>query len=703
MAALTGMAFVRTSASKVNRPARVRLGPGWKRRSFVSCGLALLVGCGPASIAAPDAGPGEGSDAAAADAAASDARLEAPPPTCELAQAPLARPATAHAVLVTPRGFLLGDARGLWRSTGVEERFERVTSLSSGSTVVVTLVRADDGAIFAGLGDGRIRMSRDEGEHWDDVAELPPGSRGRSAPRLHTDGARIVGTVDGFAGVEAVYELDRASGGWIEIVAGDPLEGWGHSGFTLVGVDGGALLATPNGYRSGGLFRLERGAARWERVEGMDGIGYSTVARRGDVVVVASPTGIWAEIDGAYRPALERELGHPLIVSTADGFLGVHSEGVLRSADGLAWDVEALADGSSRAPAVLSEHGGRVATVRGDLGALDGGFVSLSEDRGARWREPSIVSQGFERVATHGDRDGRIAYVSSYPTWSSFDPSTWRRGVWATFSWPLPYGASAVAISRDGAWACASTGCVHRTDDGEVGPTIAMPESPFAHEPTGAFVTRHGLFVSPRPYGTTCGVVQPGLVVLRDEADPTWEDASAGLRSWAPQCAGAPSVATVATMFELEGALWATQAEAYLTPPFPPVVLRSLDGGRRWRAMREDAELVALVRAEAGAFGLFRPGTIEVLDATGEVFAPAPVQPGAVVTDLVVLDGRLVAATADAHGSALWLSDDGAHSWAPLLVDPRIGPITDLDVHGSVLTIASRTSGLWEASGCFER
>ena len=62
------------------------------------------------------------------------------------------------------------------------------------------------------------------------------------------------------------------------------------------------------------------------------------------------------------------------------------------------------------------------------------------------------------------------------------------------------------------------------------------------------------------------------------------------------------------------------------------------------------------------------------------------------------LDGQLVAAT----GSWLWRSADGATSWEPLLDEPRIGPITALAVSDSVLTIASATSGLWEAHRCFE-
>lgn len=667
--------------------------------------IALLAGCDPAPIAiATDAGPAGSSDVATADASSADAPPEAPSPTCELVQAPLARPATAHTVLVTPGSIFIGDARGLWRSSRIDERFERVATLAHDATAVVTLARVDDGAIFAVLGDGSIATSRDEAERWETLAEMPPSSGGSSAPRLYTDGERVVGTVLGSGGVETLYDLDRATGSWIEIVAGEPAEGWGHSGFALVGVDSGSLLGTPNGYRTGGLFRLERGAARWEHVEGMDGNGYTTFARRGDVAVVASAAGIWAEIDGTYRPVLEEELGRPLIVPTADGFFGVHARGLLRSSDGIAWDVEAFGGGESRWPAVLSENGGGVATVRGDEGSFEGGVVSLSEDRGATWREPPIVSQGFERVSTHGDGEARIDYVSSYSTWSYYDASTWRPGgSWASFSWPLPYGASAVAMTDTGAWACAFTGCVHRTDDGEVGPTIAMPESPFAHEPTTAFSTSHGLFVSPRPYGTAGGVVQPGLVVLRDEVEATWQDASSGLRSWGPGAVGAPSVATVSSMLELDGVLWATQSQEYLPRPFQPVLLASIDGGRSWREMREGVELVALVRAEAGAFGLLRPDGIAALDAAGEAFAPVPTQPGAVVTDLVVLDGWLVAATRDARGSALWLSDDGARSWEPLLTDARIGPITDLDVHGSVLTIASRTSGLWEASGCFER
>jgi hypothetical protein len=656
-------------------------------------GILLLPGCGAPAIGA-DAGRGDPPDAGGGEAA----RREAPPPTCTLEQAPLAEPAVANAVLATPDHVFIGDGRGLWRTSGVGERFEHLTGSPPG--VYLTLTRVDDGAIFAVLGDGRVVWSWDEGEHWDEIDDLRPRASG--APRLYTDGARIVGAIFNVGGgVETIHDLDRATGGWAEIVAAEPVEGWGHSGFALVGVDRGALLATPNGSRSGGLFRLDRGAPRWVHVEGMDENGYSTFARRGDVAVVASPAGIWAEIDGSYRPALAQVLSHPILVPTADGFLGVHAGGVLRSADGIAWTVEPFVDGRVRAPALLSESGGCAAMLASIGRSFYPSDVSLSDDGGTSWRAPSIVSQTFERVAAHGEGADRIRYVSRWAGGSTFDPLTWRGGGWTSFAWPLPV-ATAVAMTGGGAWACAYTGCVHRTDDGEVGPTIAMLKSSYAYEPRTAFATSHGLFVSPRPYGTQCGAVQPGLIVLRDDTTGTWEDASAGLRSWTPACAGTPSVATVSAMHELDGALWATQAHAYLSLPFTPLVLRSIDGGRSWRAMREGVELVALVRAEAGAFGLFRPGVIEALDATGDTFAPAPAQPGDVVTDLVALEGWLVAATAGADDSALWLSDDGARSWKPLVTDARIGPITDLDAHGAVLTVAARRSGLWEASGCFQ-
>jgi hypothetical protein len=677
---------VLTAAIAALRSRARTAGYGW-------LGIALLVGCGGPATNTADAGTVDPADATM--------EPEASPPSCELTQVPLAQPAVASTTLVTARSIFIGDARGLWRSSGIDERFERVTSMPGDSRDVVTLVGLDDGAIFAVIGEGRVLMSRDDGERWEELVELPPVS-GVTAPRLHTDGERVVGTVaPGGGGVQALYDLDHATGDWIEIVADEPVEGWGH-GFVLVGVDEGALLATPSGYRSGGLFRLERGAARWEHVEGLNENGYTTFARHGDVAVIASGTGIWAEIDGLYRRVLEHELGAPIIVSTADGFLGVAAEGVLRSSDGIAWDVDVYADGALRSPKLLSESGGRVATLRdGDASSFVPRLVSLSDDLGASWREPSIVSQSFERVSTHGEDEHRISYVSPYAWWPYEGFVTWQGGAWSSFSWRLPYGASAVAMTETGAWGCAFTGCVHRSDDGELGPQIAMPESPFAHEPTTAFATSHGLFVSPRSYGTSCGVVQPGLVVLRDGAE--WEDASAGLRSWEPECAGTPSVATVSAMLEERGVLWATQSRQYAIEPFEPVVLRSIDGGRSWREVREGAEFVALVRTEAGAYGLFRPGVIEALDASGEVFAEVAAQPGGgEVVDMVALDGRLVAATAEA-GGGLWLSDDGARSWEPLLSEARIGPIADLDVHGSVLSIASRTSGLWEASECFER
>ncbi len=639
--------------------------------------LALLAGCGPTLLpAGPDAGAEISPDAAIP---------EAPPPSCELVQAPLARPADARTVLVTPSSFFIGDDRGLWRSSRIGERFERVTSLAPAP--VVALIRTDDGAIFAVLGEGRVMTSRDEGEHWEALADLHP-TASRDTRQLRTDGERIVGILGWW--VSALYDLDRTTGLWTEIVADAPVEGWGHAGFSLVGVDRGALLATP--VDSGGLFRLERGAPRWERVDDLgEANGFTTFARRGDVAAVASQAGIWAEIEGVYRRVLTQELVHPMIVATADGFFGLDARGVLRSNDGLDWSVEPL-DGAS--PVLVSESGGRIATLRGE--ASYPSTASLSDDRGASWIEPSIASQTFARVSIHGDGDTRISYVASYSRWSYEGAPTWQRGAWMHVTWPgTP--ATAVAMSETGAWACSYDGCAHRTDEGDVGRAIAF--FPEVREAATAFETSHGLFVSPRRSGYDCAPW--GLFVMRDEEVGTWDDASAGLRPRIPSCVGR-SVPMVSEMVELDGVLWATLADL-AHPAFRPVVLRSDDGGRTWTVVREGAELVALAGADAGAFGLFRPGMIEALDPVRQAFDPVPVQPGASVTDLVALDGRLVAATRDANGSSLWMSDDGARSWERLVTDERIGPIADLDASGSVLAIASSTSGLWEASGCFER
>ena len=122
----------------------------------------------------------------------------------------------------------------------------------------------------------------------------------------------------------------------------------------------------------------------------------------------------------------------------------------------------------------------------------------------------------------------------------------------------------------------------------------------------------------------------------------------------------------------------------------------------------------ALVSADAGVFGIFEAGTFEsgtgeagdrttVIEAMNDdrtTFAPIATQPGAVIVDLVALDGRLVAAT----DSGLFTSDDGGASWTTLAAHPRLDSIADLDASNgdsSVLAIASRTSGLWEATGCF--
>lgn len=676
--------------------------------------LTLVSGCDPAMVAPVDGGTGDAS-------AEIDAGREPVPPSCELWQAPQHQPVRASTALVTAESIYLGDARGLWRSTGLTERFEPVSLPGAASwRGVVQLLETADGAIFAVLGDERILRSDDDGAHWEALAPVPNDDGSWRRPRLATDGERVVVLAHDAVTGASLHDLDRESGAWTEVLAEPPIEGWGHGGFRLVGLDHDALFAAPEGYRQGGLYRLDRSAPRWVHVEGLDAFGYTSFVRGERTAIVGSPQGIWAEVDGAFVHVLDGELGGPILVSTSDGFLGLDRAGLLRSIDGVTWTIEPFSEGERLPASGLSERGGRVAILRGEgegehevrLAALD--TAGSGAARATRWETPSIISQRFEEVSLHGEGDAHITYVSPYTTWGSYGVAARADDAWTEVTWSLPSAVSTVAMSETGLWACAYSGCVHRSDDGEVGRLIAMPEMPYAFEPSTAFATLHGLFVSARPYGTPTGVVQPGLMVLRDAWSGTWEDASAGLRSWSNPFTGAPHVATVTALFELDGVMWATQSQRYLPMPFTSVVLRSDDVGSSWTVMREGVELTALVSADAGVFGIFEAGTFEsgtgeagdrttVIEAMNDdrtTFAPIATQPGAVIVDLVALDGRLVAAT----DSGLFTSDDGGASWATLAAHPRLDSIADLDASSgdsSVLAIASRTSGLWEATGCF--
>jgi hypothetical protein len=360
--------------------------------------LAALVvgGCGPSPVAPPtDAGPGGG------DAGLVDASRSVVPPSCELAQAPLAQAAYAHAVLVTPRATLIGDDRGLWRSSSMGERSERVTTLPEGS--VWSLVSTDDGDVV-GVTEHGLVVSHDDGERWAALCDLPVGAAGSFEVRLDTDGTRVVVSVG--EPVTSLYDLDRDTGALVEIVADAPF----LVGLRMVGLDRGALLATPIGDRTGGLFRLEPRATQWVRVAGLDGFGYTSFARLGEVAVVSSPSGLWAEIDGTFQAVLEQDA---LLVVDGTELLGFSTTGVVRSSDGRTWELEPYADGVSRALTRLSVNDGRVAALTGGDGGWGAGLVSLSDDRGAHWRSPTIVSQTFAEVAAHGAADARITYVRS--------------------------------------------------------------------------------------------------------------------------------------------------------------------------------------------------------------------------------------------------------------------------------------------------
>jgi hypothetical protein len=282
-----------------------------------------------------------------------------------------------------------------------------------------------------------------------------------------------------------------------------------------------------------------------------------------------------------------------------------------------------------------------------------------------------------------------------------------RAGAWSLVEWRDSYVGGFVVV-EDGAWGCNFDGCAHRNHDGVFGPLVPYPNDTFGGWGVAAFATSHGVFIVPNGgWLSECGSpVRPGAMRLSADSSgsATWTDASVGIPH-GPETGACIRYEAIIDLVELNGVLYATTSPDTYASGAEHVVLASTDGGESWTEILRDDSMLAAVASNGVSFALLENRGIVVMEDAG-AFRPVAAAPPSTVTDLVAFEGYLVASTLAWDGTpSVWLSGDGGRSFWPLEADgaSELGPIAALDVRGARLGLASRTSGLWEATGCFDR
>ncbi len=638
--------------------------------------LAALVGCGSSSERVEDASvPGDtGTDGVDAGVIEVHAR-------CTLTQSAQTLPTEQLAAAATEDAFFIGDRQGLWRGISASDRMVRVTTVPRPDLSVTSIAALDDGRIFVATGSGPVFESDSGGDAW---IERPYEREGEVVLGLRSDGVRLVGVVGDPSFPSAYVELD-GDGRWVPFEASPP-----PPGCTLIGFDGDGLACS--GGRTDGVYRLATGAPAWEPIPGLVEWGYYSFARMGDVRLTTSASGIRVEGSSGWDLVVDRPMSVFVLDVGSEGVLAVDSDASFASPDGVTFTALGAGPGIS-GPVELSRAGDRVAVH-------SGGSARLSDDGGASFVEPPVVSESLSGVAL---RDG-ARYAIDY---GSSRLLAERGGVWSLVEWRDPYVGGFVVV-EDGAWGCNYEGCAHRSHEGVFGPLLPYPDDTFGGWGVAAFSTSYGLFIVPNGGGLSgCGgPVRPGPMRLSTDSSgsATWTDASVGIPR-SPATGACARYEAIVEMAELNGVLYATTSPDTYASGAEHVVLASTDGGQSWTEVLRDDSMLTAAESNGVSFALLENRGVVVLEDVG-AFRPVAAQPPGTITDLVTFEGYLVASTLAWDGTpSVWISGDGGRSFRPLEADgaSNLGPIAALDARGPRLGLASRTSGLWEATDCFGR
>jgi hypothetical protein len=624
--------------------------------------ICLSLACGtPTSVMPAD-------DAGAEPLPDSGDPIPPSPPSCELEQLPANQALNAR-VLVTEDALFLAHPFALLRSSGGAP-LERVTSLELPENGFIRWIAGAGDSIFVNVSSSepRILESFDDGASW--IDRTPAFAT--TSDRLLTDGERVL-----LFDLTRIHELDRESGAWTEISAAPPAEA-DHLALEPVGFDGDAIVA--NDVYRGGMVRLPRGAAAWERISGLGDWGYTSFAARDALKLTVNREAIFAFVDGGWRRA--RELEAPTqdvaLIDAGDRFLAIDQQRVLASVDGLEW-TEIVEHVGGVVPSV-SSFGARIAWVNGD-------GLFTSDNAGADWQEQvTPITERASRIELH---DG-VTYVHS---------TSWivsRDGVWS----PLELGSDtrAMTFADEGIWECDTDECRLVRDDGGVSSRVLLPDDVL---PARIFATSHGLFLAENDrWNEACYATLRAGLLRYDRPSGEWVDAFEGMRAdLVPEpssCAGRPIPWSVQNIVELDGALYASLSDSdWRSASAELATYRSTDAGAHWTEISADDSLLHIVQTDAGIFALFR-GAGLVRSDDGITFTPVAHELGQ-INDIDALEGRLAIATDAWTGPSVFVTHD-AVTFTPIA---ELGPVLDLDVLAGTLGAATSIRGSWRAIACY--
>lgn len=630
--------------------------------------ILLALACGTPAAPAPDAGSAPAPDAG--PTVASDVGPSLAPLACALEPLPSLGSRLSGPVHLGEQGLFYAHGESVWHAASLDEPLTRLTSLPVLDRQVTSLVATERAIHVVVSGDPpRAFESSDAGATW---VERSEGLDVLRSIELVTDGERVVAS--GANGLLA--ELDLASSRWLAVEASPPAP-TAHFDLRAVGFDAeGAIVA--NDVYGGGLVRLARGAAAWERIAGLGEWGYSSFVARDGLELTANRSGAWAALGGAgWARTLELGSASLRIADTGTRLLAYDALRLFESSDGSSWTARVDEDAPFAGVASLAAHGDDV-VWRGDV-------LRTSRDGGSTWTESDVALDDVAALIVRGDR--RYARIGR--EWKVGSAEGWQDAPWSD--------DAIVAVGPGGAWSCEGVQC-QEWDDA----LAPIRTAELSARASRIFATSHGLFVARDPlWEEPCrATIGRGL----SRWDGEWRDASAGLTSEPVQapstCAGEPSYWSVQSLVELDGVLLASVTESSyvvdsddgLLEGVDARTLRSTDGGLTWTEIASDY-LRAAARTGAGTFYLFERDGLRAGDELRAV--PAPPGEGA-LRDLVAIGQTLAVARHAWSGPSIFLGD-GSGPWSAF---GSIGPVRDLAVDGARLGAATSTSGAWLQPDC---
>jgi hypothetical protein len=603
--------------------------------------------------------------------------------TCRVDQLSSMGPIQGRDVAITASSVFLAKQRALFRFDKQGLVLEPLASFPEDRGPSSLVVRGN--SIFASVETGceetslcstsRVLRSDDDGDSWTQVGgDLP--TELSSAVQLYASPERLIAADNG--GNIASFDFDNES--WTLVHADAPPDTPGdHLFLGVVGLDGANIVA--NDVYFGGMVELAPDAPAWQRIEGLGEWGYTGFSTRDSLKVTANGGGIFATVNGVWQKTLELQNGGLTFADLGDRFVASDSYGtLLESTDGVAWMV------AFEQPAETWMQNPRLSRSGYDVVWLGPG-LRLSSDGGKSWQELTAATEDVTRIVAP---EGGVYAMESY-SWRLASEGSWSSAPWDDYH--------KISFDPEGAYVCgySEPACAYYRA-GQSEPEISIPLT-FDKTLRDIFSTSHGLFVSTlEVWDEACyTAVRDGLASLTPSG--TLLPSAQGL-PYTDMSAGCRRYWLVRNLVEVTGTLFVSMQDDWDT--MQTESFRSTDGGASWTSIGTEV-FQTVVQDERGLVALTATGELLRSTDDGASFSAIAKPTGdAAITDLVVMNDRLIISRSSKAAADIWTSSDDV-SWTKLTTSAssHIGPVQDLDARDGKLWLATSTSGAWSiGAGC---